>query len=181
MLVVQHEVLSAFSLQTSLGFLLKAKRFLVAVSVRNLEAVLRIFWELGPRNRAPNLFSLGCLPLSRSACVPYVEWFWVGSYISLFLFLCLLLVETKGGRYISVTGGCSCQDYSLTCCVVFFFFSFYSFSWNLKSSSECRVALALVLRNSFRFGWEQSCCKVLVEAFFVLLLIIISFPLARDR
>lgn len=127
MLVVQHEVLSAFSLRTSLGFLLKAKRFLVAVSVRNFEAVLRIFWELGPRNRAPNLFSLGCLPLSCSACVPYVEWFWVGSYISLFLFLCLLMVETKGGRYISVTGGCSCQDYSLTCCVCGFFFLLFFF------------------------------------------------------
>lgn len=151
------------------------------VSVRNSQEVLQIFWELRPRNRALNLFSLGCLPLSCSACVPSVV---LGGKLHLPVLVSLFAFGGDKGWEIHICNWwvqlSRLFSYLLCVCVVGFF-PFYYFAWNLKSSSECRVALALVLRSGFRFGWEPSCWKVLVEAFFVLLLIIISFPLARDR
>lgn len=155
------------------------------MSVRNLQTMLWIFlraqrWtELSIRLAwaACHCLVLHVYLTSSDFCGVGGRW-WGEVYIFLFIFLCMFMVETKGRRWITITSGCSCLDSSLTCCG---FFSFYYCAWNLKSSSECRRALAWVLRNSFRFGWELSCWKVLMEAVFVLLLIIISFPLTRDR
>lgn len=98
-------------------------------------------------------------------------------YISLYIFLCIRMVYKWQemniyNRWVRLS--------KLFCYLLWFFSSYYC-AWNLKLSPECRMVLALVLRNSFTFGWELSCWKVLMEAFFLLLLIIISFPLTRDR
>lgn len=44
-------------------------------------------------------------------------------YISLYILLCILMVETNGRRLISITGGYSCLNSSVTCCG--FFSSYY--------------------------------------------------------
>lgn len=148
--VVKHRCLFFSPLKTNLGFLLKV--FLVTVSVRKMQPVLWIFWELRQRNRAPILLSLGLC-----AVVLFCTWtfpgFWVGG-IHLLGRVPLLMVVARGGTLISNWWTQLSRLLSYLLC-----FSFYCCAWDLKSSCECRIALALVLRNSFRFGRERSCWK----------------------
>lgn len=64
-----------FPLQTSPGFLLKAKHLLVTSCLSETCRPCYEYFESSEMNRALNPFSLGCLPLSCPACVPYVKWF----------------------------------------------------------------------------------------------------------
>lgn len=132
MLVVQHEVLQAFFLQSSLGFLLRATLFLVTLCLSETRRQCCKYFESSDQGTELST----CSAWAACHCLVlhvYLMWFGVGSCISLFLFLCLLMVETKGGRYVSVTGGCSCQDYSLTCYVfVLLFFSLLLFCLKLE-------------------------------------------------
>lgn len=169
-----------FPLQTSPGFLLKAKHLLVTLCLSETCRPCYEYFESSEMNRALNPFSLGCLPLSCPACVPYVKWF-CGVGGSVYLPVHISLYVYGGDKGQEMNNYNQWVQLSRLFSYLLWFFSFYYCAWNLKSSSECRRALAWVLRNSFRFGWELSCWKVLMEAVFVLLLIIISFPLTRDR
>lgn len=119
-----RSLLGFFLLQKHLGFLLKSNIFITICISETFRPCYEYFESL-EENRALYLFNLGCLPLSRPACIPHVKWLCLSLggwnvYISLFVFLSMLMVETKDRRLVSTSSGCSCLDSSLP--VVFSFF-----------------------------------------------------------
>lgn len=81
------------------------------VSSRSLQNMLRIFWELREGTQLP-ITPSGLLAIVLSCMCAFCEVGFFGSEVcvSLFIFLCMLMEETEGRRWVSVTSGCSCLD-----------------------------------------------------------------------
>lgn len=163
-----------FPLQTNLPFLLKVRHLLVTLGLAEAFRPCYEYFESSEKEHSSQLLCLGCLPLSCPACVPYVKWvFWVGSVcVSLFIYLCMLMVETEGRRWVSITTGCSCLDFSYLLWV----FSFHYCAWDWKSSSECRIVLAWVLRKELQ-SWLRTEWKNIDGGFLCVTLNYNFFPI----